>query len=294
MVKLSLQSFKKLFTIDYYLAILSGKQKYRAFLVIFIVVFILSAVTFIRLFLPAYPIIKSLDSRINEFINEMVKDDLEITIKNGIVSTNVTEPYYLTFSQEMVDKVFNLKNNNQSLSKARILTIDTKAKAEDLEKYQSLALLTQTNLIYYKDSQINIYPLRNLGDLTINKKIILEQFKEINSKYHLTQVLLILMYLAPILLILGTYLIILLSFLFLAIGIFIMAKINQLSVGFRNIYRYTIAIAFIPIVIWEFLSAISPLTPYTQLLDQVHTIIIFAIAYYGICKYKERKGVLSS
>lgn len=282
---------KKWFTIDFYLAVLEGRQKVRIFLILFIITVIMSAGTFITMFLPAYPYLKGLESRTDELIGEIFRDGLVITIKNGTASTNMPEPYYLTLDQDRVEKIFGIKNKDNTLAKTRWLAIDTKGKAEDFERYQSYALLTQTNLVYYSDRKINIYPLRDIGDLTVDKKTVMDKFKEINSRYQITRIILVLAYIAPILLMLMTYIVILIIFLYIAFGVYLAARINKIGIGFRQIYRYAVVIALLPTLIWDVIALIPYIGVYTKLLDQLHTMFIFALAYYGIRQYQERNKI---
>jgi hypothetical protein len=117
---------------------------------------------------------------INEFESRALSyypGELEITIKDGKVTTNVTEPYFIKMPKEF--KNTNSDFNNKSAETApkademeNLLVIDTKSPLTvDLFKgYKTAALLGADSFIYYKDNGVvNIQPLSQASDVVINK-----------------------------------------------------------------------------------------------------------------------------
>ena len=80
--------------------------------------------------------------------------DLVLTLKNGELSTNQKEPYYLgnTFVKSVSDE--------DSMSNANFITIDTKATLDDYESLKTLILLTKKGAIVKQSErgEIRFYP----------------------------------------------------------------------------------------------------------------------------------------
>lgn len=77
---------------------------------------------------------------VKQTIVQAYPEELVIEIKNGQASTNVVEPYTITLK----DIYPKLKPKDN----ARLVTIDTRATADDYERYGSFILLTKNHLIY--------------------------------------------------------------------------------------------------------------------------------------------------
>ncbi len=100
--------------------------------------------------------IGSLIPKIPNFVNEVKTSaqnfypkELVVKVQDGLISTNVKEPYYLDLPK-MVDKHF--------------ITIDTKAKAEDILKYKTVILVTKDSVVSFdKESSYRVYPLNELN-----------------------------------------------------------------------------------------------------------------------------------
>lgn len=278
---------KNLFSLTYYSEVLAGTKRFRWLLAIFIIAVFISIQSSIFMFTKVYPVVKALEKKAIASIQEIYPDELQITIKNGIASTNVTEPYYISVRQETLENLFSLKEDDSTKSKIRLLAIDTKGKADDFEQYQSLALLTQTSVVYYDNKEIKIYPLRDIQDLTINKQIILSKIKEINNKFHVSSILNILVLLSPLLILLGAFLGQLIAFLFFAIPVYIMVRINQLPNGYSDSFRYGVLVSFIPTIIWNALEFIPTIGTNFLIARSLLTIITLVIAYLGIKRLRK-------
>ena len=154
---------KTLFSLNYYTGVLAGKNKFRWILAILILAIIIAIQPSIFVVTKVYPVVRDLENRVTALADEVYPEDLEIKIKNGIATTNVTEPYYLVVRQKTLNSLLSLREDDQNtVSKIRLLAIDTKGKAEEFEQYQTLALLTQTSLVYNSDDKVNIHSLREI------------------------------------------------------------------------------------------------------------------------------------
>ena len=278
---------KTLFSLNYYTGVLAGKNKFRWILAILILAIIIAIQPSIFVVTKVYPVVRDLENRVTALADEVYPEDLEIKIKNGIATTNVTEPYYLVVRQETLNSLLSLREDDQNtVSKIRLLAIDTKGKAEEFEQYQTLALLTQTSLVYNSDDKVNIHSLREIEDLTINKTIILAKIKEFNKEYNIGNLLNIFVLAAPLLIVLGIFSSHIYLFLFMSIAVYIMVRITQVQTGFKKTYRYTVAIGFLPIFLWNIASFVPIIGRNLSLTRTMLTIIILVIAYLGIKKLK--------
>ncbi len=100
--------------------------------------------------------------------------ELEIKINNGMVSTNVQEPYVIPLERvsSTLDQLKDVKGVSSDKMQ-NILVIDTNASVEDLQKYHTYALLTKQYLSYYKDDgRIETFSLKKIDNLTINKSLV--------------------------------------------------------------------------------------------------------------------------
>lgn len=101
--------------------------------------------------------------------------ELEIRIRNGAVTTNVQEPYFIPIDrlektfEEFDREVKGLKSDQIE----NILVIDTNARVEDLKRYQTYALLTKNYLTYYKDDgRIETVPLEHINNFTLDQGMV--------------------------------------------------------------------------------------------------------------------------
>lgn len=108
-------------------------------------------------------------------LESLYPDGLEIRIKDGTLSTNAEEPFFVRLSD--IEKAFKEDNvlGARANPIANALVIDTTAAIEDFERYQTAVLLTRANLVAAKDNGgYEVYPLRDSPDMTINKQLAMQ------------------------------------------------------------------------------------------------------------------------
>lgn len=288
-----MNAIKNLFSLSYYAGVLAGRNQFRWILAILALTIVIAIRPSIFIATKVYPIVRDIENRVVSLVNEVYPDELEIKIKNGIATTNVTEPYYIVVRQETLNSLLSLQEDDpNTVSKVRLLAIDTKGKAEDFEQHQTLALLTEISLVYYSDGKVNIYPLREVEDMTINKQAITASIKEFNNKYNISNLLNIFVLASPFLIILGIFSSHIFLFLFMSIAIYIMVRINQIQTGFKNTYRYTIAVGFLPSFLWSAASFAPIIASNLVATRTILTVIILIIAYFGIKRLKQEETQL--
>ena len=129
---------KNLFSVKYYTDILTGHSHFKPILAAIFLATILTIKPSIFIFKDMYPVVQNLEKKTLALVDEIYPQELEIKIASGQVSTNVTEPYYVTVRQETLEGLLSLKHEDQNTkSKIRLLAIDTKGKADEFERYQS-------------------------------------------------------------------------------------------------------------------------------------------------------------
>jgi hypothetical protein len=281
---------KNLFSVKYYTDILAGYANFKPIVAAVVLALILSIKPSWFIFKTTLPLARNLEENIMDLIEEIYPQELEIKITNGQVSTNVTEPYYVTVPQETLESLLSLKHEDQNTkSKIRLLAIDTKGKADEFERYQSLALLTETSVVYYRDNNVNIYPLREVKDLTVNKDAIKSKVKDVNKDNKVEKITVIGVLLAPFFVLSWLVSTRLIVFLLLTLIVYLMIKINQLPIGFKNAFRYTSAISFIPTFIWSLMSFIPFFAGNIFATSYLLPIVIWGLAYSGLNYFKNHQ-----
>lgn len=99
---------------------------------------------------------------------------LVVTIKKGIASSNVPEPFVIPVPQEMKTRSKNVHTNVNVEEYTNILVIDTRRTSSEislgeLEKYDSFAVLTKDALIA-RDDGAKVIPLKGIDELVISKE----------------------------------------------------------------------------------------------------------------------------
>ncbi len=273
-------NLKNLLSLGYFLDILEGKKSFKLFLATLVLALLLTIKPSYEVFQNIYPLVKGLDKKIEDTIIEVYPEELVVTIKNGTAKSNVTEPYYITMRKETLEKLFSYqKDSGITRSKIRLLAVDTKAKAEDFERYQSLALLTENSLVTYRDGDIEIYPLRDIGDMTVNKEFVLSKYKEFEF---LPRAATWLVLSSPLFIFLvhliGQYI----AYLLISFLVYLMVKIKNLTFGFKKTFMYTSSLTLVLNYIWSALSFIPFLSMSLFMMPTLFTIIILAISYKGL------------
>jgi hypothetical protein len=273
------------------LLILEGKRKFSVLLVGVVIALISAIQPSYTVFRYGIPFIKNLEKRVFNLVDEVVPEDLEVVIKNGEASTNVTEPYYITVNQSTFESIMELKappeGENQPQSRVRVLTLNTQGKIEDFERYQSLAMLTAENLVYYTDEGIQISPLSEVPDVTVNKKLVVEKINEINKGDRVVRTLTILLYLNPILIAFGLFMLFLAEVLFASFFIWVMGKLMQANLAFKNITKFTAALYALPYLLLNIIKLIPYVSLFYFFFYTAMDVLVISASYVFIKMHNE-------
>ena len=280
-------SSSRFFPIHILSHILSGSQKIKLLLLTFILAFVITIKPTYILFSVWYPIVHNLPKRVLTFIDEIYPKELAITVKNGIASTNVTEPYFITVPKEAIETLLPIDITKRIMrSNVRLLTINTKALPEDFMRYGTYVLLTQKELVYYGDNGIKTYRLSSTDTYTISKQTIIDKYNQINPQNKIGNMLNILIWCAPPLIFLSSFLSLLLTYLSLTFLSFIMTKLNMLTFHFGTLYRYCAAVMFVPALCLALVGLLPFVGTFFASFTSLQIVMTLSLTYLGIYFYK--------
>lgn len=275
-----MHNVKKLFSLNYYTDILAGKEKGRPFVFIFIISLIPTLFGTYEIIKTVLPFSSDLETKAISIIKEIYPAELTIEIKDGYASTNVTEPYFITVKKDFIDTMVDSSAKDLTTEGSmRLLAIDTKAKAEDLEQYQSLALLTQTSIVYYDDEEIKIFPIRDVDDITISQKFLTQTATDIINKFHLQTVMYVLLILLPFMLLFLFFIINLFSLLWNSLLGFIISRILEYPVTFGKIFSFITALTFVAEIVFMAFDRVPGINSYTDVKRSLFTLILLTFTY---------------
>jgi hypothetical protein len=111
--------------------------------------------------LPIHAPVTTFMGEIPGLVVKAFPDELELTIRNGELSTNVKEPYAMPISA-----VTGVANSEQFKN---LVVIDTSGKVDDFYRYDTLALATKKFFVTYSDNEMKLYPVQDMGNAVITK-----------------------------------------------------------------------------------------------------------------------------
>ncbi len=170
-LKTFLYTFKNSLTSpNYYFDILKApfyfSFKYFAFLFGF-----LSLISALALSVFLYTNGQPYIDKLKQNLPQAYPDELVLKIKDGEVSANVEEPYFIPlrsdiFPQEMVQGLENQPIHN-------IAVINTQAEPSTINDYQTFILLTKNHIAFQgSDKEIRVQSLEEVEDFTLTKEVV--------------------------------------------------------------------------------------------------------------------------
>lgn len=277
--------------LDYAIDILVGIRKPSLFLMAFILSIYFVVTISVMLLGTVYPVVQSLESKAVQLVSEIYPENLEITIKDGVASTNVTEPYYITIRKNSIEDILSLFSDDRdnSISRIRVLTIDTQGKAEDFERYQTLALLTERNLVYFSDDEVKISSLQSVGNVTITRKNLLDKIHEVNKDGKIVKIISTIIIISPLVLLIGSISTSFMTFLFLTLAVyFFIIKTYQLPVNFSRTFRFTAFLTLIVGLAQQLMILIPDWILATQPIEGLSLFFVILLAYIVVQHGKGR------
>lgn len=216
--------------------------------------------------------------------------ELVITIKNGEVTTNVNEPYFIPVStvQPLIEDFKTNVLGSYSPTINNLLVIDTNASIDDFYNYSTYAFLTRKTFSYINDNgAIETHTLADIEDMTIHRQTvvnILELFKPVMKSA--VPILAVGIFLAH------TVIIPTFGLLYVALEailVYLIAKLVKFPLKYPKAFQMTMHMVVIPSTIFGILAALRiPL--YFPFRD---TLIIVLISGYILHSLRARGKLLS-
>lgn len=118
------------------------------------------------------PYLNQLKTQVPEFY----PPDLEIMIKDGSVSINQPEPYFIPIKKDWFPE--EMQKDIRMAPIDNVLVIDTQAQPSELNKYQTFVLLTKNHIAFAgENNEIRVQTLEEVKDFTLNQEVIKEGWK---------------------------------------------------------------------------------------------------------------------
>ncbi len=218
---------------------------------------ILQNVYFVYLFNNISNKLPSIYSELKKSANEVYPDDLEITLKNGELSTNKPDPVFIKIPYSFINILETLDpyvNSNEDLrstiSQYNLAIIDTKAQIAEIEKYKTLALFTKNSYAYVSknSSEKNIryeFGMYEKSDkpVTLNKQIVNHNLSQVITELDnnvipfFSKVINIFKYTLWVIFIIIGLPAILISHLFTSLLGLIIAKLLKVNLRYTQVYK---------------------------------------------------------
>ena len=218
---------------------------YLVFALLFALVF--TVVATIRL-IPVVNILSEQATKLPDYFPQ----ELILNIKNGKVTTNVQEPYFIKFPQNFD------KNDIQSdvADLENIAVIDTKDKfnIDTFNSYKTFMLITSDSVVYIDKDKTSIVSLSDVKDFTLNRDIIAGF---VNKAKPFLVILYPFIFIFAYIIGFAAVLIKLAYLLFGALLIWLIAKIRGLKIGYGKSYQTGMHLMTSAIIIVSILNAIS-------------------------------------
>lgn len=191
--------------------------------------------------------------------------ELTLTLKSGMVSTNVEEPYFIK-TEEMLGK----KGEHENLA-----VIDTKTEfsRELLRSYDTYALIGRDFLATEKSrNQLQVMDTEGLPDLTLNRDTLLSWANLIGSRYSAISLGL---FAALFLAFFGSFAVKLVWFLVLALIILLFGRVKQVALSYKQAYQLALHATTVPFVIAAIFTTTGTSEPFLFFYSLLLLIIVF-------------------
>lgn len=169
-------SFKRSLTdISYYRDVVGAKftfsLKYLYFLMFLLA--LIKGISIVPGMIAVIAKMPEIKTTVVKVTDKLYPDELVVTIEDGKLSTNVEEPYYIKFPQEIDTNIDGESFDSSEF--AGLVVIDTAGDVGDYESYDSLILVTENAIVYPDDDTSDVggyrvLPLRNIqSDMVIDR-----------------------------------------------------------------------------------------------------------------------------
>ncbi|MFC1608748.1 DUF1189 family protein [Patescibacteria group bacterium] len=215
------------------------------------------------------PGLLSMTHNIKPVLEDNFPQELEITIANGELSTNVEEPYFIKIDpswEEAQAEMGDVEN---------ILTIDTSSVSvvEDAKKYNTAFLVTRDQVVFRSpDGSLDIESLGDLPNMVINRGSVVRFVDTVlpYTKYVYPVVIAVMLLMIPFY---ALY-----NFAYMLIGallVWIVALIKKIDIKYAQSYKLTMHLITLPVLMMAILPIAIPF---------LFTLIVVILAIVNIKK----------
>lgn len=247
--------YKSIFSFAYYREVVKAKFSFslKYFLFLSFLIGMISTVVVSTFILPP---LNRFAARIQNRAAAVFPADLVITIKDGQLSTNVSEPLHFPIPFELfTDTPPAITDQEQRY----LITIDTKAHVEDAAKSQSIIFITKDTLVV-NDDPVKLYPLKDGQDMTVDKMTIESILSKITPFIRIVPILIVVLLtgLFMILIPLGE----LLQLTLLSLILLFFSKFMQLPFSYQKIYQIALHSFTLPLCVQVFMLVFGLKAPF--------------------------------
>ena len=196
--------------------------------------------------------------------------ELTVDIKGGVISTNVTEPYIIKTSGELLGKN----------PKANIVVIDTKNQfsRELFKQYDTSVWVGRDFIVAAKNQdQSELNDVSRMPDFTLNQGKLLDWVNIIDS-YHWT--LSIGLFVVLFLFLYGFFVLKLVWLAIMALLILLLAKVKKVALSYKESYKIALHAATVPLVLVSLFMLSDIKAPFIFFFS----LILLVIAYANLSK----------
>ncbi len=231
---------------------------------------LLALVGAVYLSFVSIPKVNSFISTFGDRVVDAYPAELEVRLKNGLVSTNVVEPYIIPLPKDDFNSEYS-KSNYENL-----IVIDTKSdlSLDKFNAYNTVVLLTKNAVLTRDKGKITITELKGTSDLTINRDKLVYWVGKV------TPFVKKLPYIIPVIVFTGLFLYFAFSLfylLFVALLVFIIGKIRKLGLSYKKSYQISLHAITLPLI----LSTVS-LFINIKMFRFVPTIILLVVVWVNL------------
>lgn len=160
---------------SFLMGLVSGQTKVRLFWVVLGIFVVSSAYTTYHLLKTGFSLVGKLPEFSRNLVDEVYPAELEISIVDGIMTSNVVEPYHVKIKVARLREVLEMfypqgAKNLPNKSEIRLLTINGNATQDQFDNYQTMALLTRDKIYYQGADEVGVINISADRNYLINKE----------------------------------------------------------------------------------------------------------------------------
>lgn len=254
---------------------------------IYVLLLILAAIGSVRVaifLIPQAPAVDKFTADAKMFIQAGYPPELVVNVKNGQLSTNQPDPYFINLPKQFDSKT--------QPGKFHLIAIDTKGRVEDFAKYNSAVLLTKTAAVSTdKNDTLKVYPFKSSYNFKVDKNSYDTLAAKImpylaNAKPIIIGIIILFLIIDPFILaglgLVGK----MISMAFWSIIFFIIAKLMSKNLTYKQIYKLSFFGNTLPIVISSILGLV-PLS--TGIFGYIPNIVFLIVMVYVLKKFQDKQ-----